>query len=60
MEKLGLSIVEVAEQLGVSRPTVYSLLERRDHPLPCVRIGRRRIIPRRELEAWLQEEAGQR
>ncbi len=57
MERIGLSVSEAAEQLGVSRPTLYAMMERRDHPLPCVRIGRRRIIPRRELEAWLREEA---
>ena len=41
--KLVLSIAEAAEVLGVSDDLVYELTARGE--LPCVRLGRRRLIP---------------
>ncbi len=60
-EKVALSVSEAAELLGVSRPTVYQLLNRED--FPSFRIGTRRLISRSGLEAWVaaqaaREEAG--
>lgn len=54
--KEGLNITEVSETLGVSRPSVYDLLNRQDHPLPSIRIGRRRVVPRKALMDWMEEE----
>ena len=44
VERLVLSIAEAAEALGVSDDLVYELTERGD--LPCLRLGRRKVIPR--------------
>ena len=41
--KLVLSIAEVAEVLGVSDDLIYELTARSE--LPCVRLGRRKVIP---------------
>ena len=52
--RLALSKAEAAQALGVS----IDFLER--HVLPelrVVRVGRRRLIPVKELERWLEESA---
>lgn len=48
VERLVLSIAEAAEALGVSDDLVYELTERGD--LPCLRLGRRKVIPRRAIQ----------
>lgn len=50
-EKLTLSLEEAGKILGVSRQTVYLLSRRVDFPV--LRIGRRILIPRKQLEAWM-------
>ena len=53
-KSLALSIEEAAEELGVARSTFYlSVLPE----LRVVRIGRRVLVPRRELERWLERSA---
>lgn len=52
---LGMSVNDAAEAIGVSRPTMYQLIERTD--FPKIRVGRRIIIPRRSFEEWLEKEA---
>ena len=47
-EPLVLSISETAELLGVSDDLVYDLVARGE--LPCLRLGRRRVIPRAAIE----------
>lgn len=54
-EKLALSVTEAAALLGVSRPTVYELLNRDD--FPSFRIGSRRVISRAGLERWVEAQA---
>lgn len=55
-EKTVLSVDELAEVLGVSRPVAYQLVKRRD--FPAVRVSARRIvIPVASLETWLTREA---
>lgn len=54
--KMGLSVQDMADQLGISRPIAYQIVGRSD--FPKVRIGRRIIIPRHGLEDWLRREAG--
>lgn len=54
-EKLALSVTETAALLGVSRPTVYELLNRDD--FPSFRIGSRRVISRAGLERWVEQQA---
>ena len=54
-DKLLLDITEVAELLGISRPSVYELMHRQYYPLPYIRLGRRVKISRVELEKWIAE-----
>ena len=52
LDKLEYSIDEVAEILGVCRPTAYQLAKRED--FPCVRLSKRRIVvPADGLKQWL-------
>lgn len=55
MEKLAYNAKEAAATLGISLPTFYELSNRSD--FPCVRIGRRIIVPVDSLRAWLAKEA---
>ena len=50
-EKLTLSLEEAGKLLGVSRQTAYLLTRREDFPV--LRIGRRILIPWKQLEAWM-------
>jgi excisionase family DNA binding protein len=52
--RLALTKVEAARALGVS---VDFLDEHVAHELRMVRRGRRRLVPVRELERWLEEHA---
>jgi excisionase family DNA binding protein len=52
IEPLLLSVAEAAATLGVSRDLVYELVHRGD--LPCLRIGRRKVIPRRAVEQLVE------
>ena len=47
-DPLVLSVAEAAVALGVSDDLVYELIARRE--LPCLRFGRRKVIPRRAIE----------
>lgn len=55
MEKLAYNAKETAAALGISLPKFYELSNRAD--FPCVRIGRRVIVPIDSLRAWLAKEA---
>jgi excisionase family DNA binding protein len=50
---LVLSVSEAAQALGLSDDLVYSLTERGD--LPCLRFGRRKVIPRRAIELVIEK-----
>ena len=54
-ERVALSVTEAAALLGVSRPTVYQLMNRAD--FPSFRIGARRLMSRAGLERWVQKQA---
>lgn len=54
-EKIALSVVEAAELLGVSPPTVYKLMRRAD--FPAFKIGTRTLISRSKLEKWVEKQA---
>jgi len=47
-----LSVAETAELLGISRWLVQQAVQ--DGSLPSVRVGRRILIPRARLLAWLE------
>lgn len=51
-EGLVLSVADAAEALGVSEDLVYELTQRGE--LPCLRLGRRKVIPRRVIEAVIE------
>lgn len=61
MEKLGFSkraidVDELAEALGISKPTAYELCNRAD--FPAIRVTPRRIIiPVDGLQRWLEEQS---
>lgn len=44
---------EVAERLGIGERTVWGQIG--SGVLPSVKVGRRRMVPRAEFEAWLVE-----
>lgn len=46
-----LSVTETARQLGISRSHAYDLIRSGD--IPHVRLGRRIVVPRGELDALL-------
>ena len=54
-ERMTLSIQELAEALGVSYPLALELSHRADFPV--IVVGRRRLIPRDALAAWLARQA---
>ncbi|MDP9402168.1 MAG: helix-turn-helix domain-containing protein [Actinomycetota bacterium] len=51
-DRLVLSVSEAADALGVSDDLVYELTERGE--LPCLRFGRRKLIPRRAIESLVE------
>lgn len=51
--KLTLSVKELANQLSISKPKAYELVNTKGFPV--VKIGNRIIIPTRQLETWLEE-----
>ena len=55
--RVSYSIPEVAEMVGISRRTVYE--EIYSGRLSTLKIGARRLVSRRQLDAWLADrEAG--
>jgi excisionase family DNA binding protein len=51
MEKVTLSVQELANCLGISLPKAYQLTHQPGFPV--VRIGNRRLIPTKEFSEWL-------
>ncbi len=49
------SVTEAARLLGISRSHAYELV--RLGQLPHVRLGRRIVVPRRELEQWVRRQS---
>lgn len=43
-ERRTLTVLEVAQALGVGRQTIYDAIERGE--IRCIRIGRRIVVPR--------------
>ena len=55
-KKLALSVEELAQELGISRPLAYELIKREG--FPAIRVSDRRIIiPFDALARWLDSEA---
>lgn len=51
-QKMTLTVEETGKLLGISRQTAYELS--RSEGFPALRIGRRVLIPRKQLEAWIE------
>ena len=56
-EKLTLSVEEMGQRLGISRPLAYELI--RKPGFPALRIGRRVVIPFDGLNRWIRENSGE-
>ena len=54
-EKLLISIGELALKFGVSLPVAYRLA--RSEGFPTIRVGRRRLVDARRLDAWIAEQS---
>jgi len=51
-----MTIVEVAEYLGVYKDTVYAYINEIGRPLPAMKITRKKILVRKaDLDKWLEE-----
>lgn len=57
-EPATMKIEEAARLLGVGRQTAYDLANRGELP-GALRLGRRWVISRKALEAWLEGKAGE-
>ena len=53
-EKLTLSVEEAGKLLGVSRQIAYQLSRRAD--FPTLHIGRRILVPKKQLEIWMDRQ----
>lgn len=49
---LALNVDEVAKVLGVSKQNAYTLCH--NGKFPCVKIGKRLVIPKKAFERWMQ------
>lgn len=56
IDRVTLSITETAAALGVSRPTVYTLLHKRG--FPAFRVGGRTLVSVEGLREWVAAQAG--
>jgi excisionase family DNA binding protein len=56
LPKLGLSVVEAGQALGIGRTKTLELIHA--GRLPHVHVGKRIIVPVREVEKFLEREAG--
>lgn len=55
-DRLAYSVAEAAEVLGISRPTLYTLLHRSD--FPAFRIGGRVLVSVDGLRLWVATQTG--
>ena len=49
-----LNAKQLAELMGVSISTVYELM--REEGFPTLKIGKRIVVPKEELRAWISEQ----
>ena len=56
-EKLAVSVDEMAELLGISRPSAFALVHSANSP--AVHVGRRILVNREGLQKWLNEQTTQ-
>ena len=51
-----LTVVQLAEVLGISRTGAYELVRRND--FPALKIGKRIVIPKEALARWVSDHVG--
>lgn len=56
MDPITVTVPEAARLLGVSKPTVYSMI--RGEGLPHIKLNRRTVIPVDKLRKWVNDRAG--
>lgn len=56
LEPLAVGTTEAARLLGVSRPTLYQLINRED--FPSFRVGGRVLISLSGLKVWVDQQTG--
>ena len=52
MEKLTMTVPEVAEVMGISRAKAYELVHRQDFPV--IKVGSKYIVPSDAFHKWLE------
>lgn len=50
---LTMTLVELGQVLGISRPVVYDAAKRGELPVPIIRIGKRMVVSRAAVDALL-------
>ena len=55
--KITLTVSDACEALSISKTVMYQLIHRDD--FPCIRIGRRALIPRDKLIEWVNSHCGE-
>lgn len=56
MNRITLTRAETAKALQVSLPILDAWLHRAENPIPCIRAGRKVLIPAEELSRWINDE----
>lgn len=51
MQRMLISVSELSMQLGISKPKAYELIKQKGFPV--LNIGKRKLIPIKELELWV-------
>ena len=51
-----ISLQEAGKRIGVGRSHIYALANSKG--FPCVRLGKRIVVPVDALKRWLEEQAG--
>ena len=52
MEKMTMSVKELGQQMGISLPKAYELVE--SEGFPKIQVGRRKVIPIEGFRHWLE------
>lgn len=56
MDRLTVTVPEMAEMLGIGRIKAYELANIKG--FPAIRLGKRIVVPVDQLKKWLEERAG--
>lgn len=57
VNKITLTVSDACDALSISKTIMYQLIHRDD--FPCIRIGRRALIPRDKLIEWVNNHCGE-